>query len=50
MVKLSNNLGQNLWCTKGDTSTQMRNEKRYKFLISWVIKSWDASKYTAQQT
>ena len=46
MVTFSNNFGKNLWCT----FTQIMNEKKNKFLISKVIKSWVASKYTAQKT
>ena len=46
MVKISNSIGKNLWFT----FTQMLNEKKYKFLIFKVIKSWVANKYTAQQT
>ena len=43
MVILSNYFGKNLWCT----FTQILNEKKYKFLIFKVTKSWVASKFTA---
>ena len=46
MAILLNYFGKNLWCT----FTQILIEKKYKLLISKVIKSWVASKYTAQQT
>ena len=42
-VILSNYFGQNLWCT----FTQILNEKKCKFLIFKVTKSWVTSKYTA---
>ena len=45
-MKLSNNFGKNLWCT----FAKLLDEKEKKFLISKVIQSWIASKYTAQQT
>ena len=45
MVKVSNNFAKNLWFT----FTQILNEKK-KVLIFIIIKSWVASKYTAQKT
>ena len=42
LVIISNHFGKNLWCT----FTQMLNEISFIFKL---IKSWAASKYTAQQ-
>ena len=46
MLKLSNYFYKNLLYT----FTQMLNEKTIKFKMLEVIKTWVASKYTAQQT
>ena len=61
MVKCSNNFGNNLWCTFTQILQMKKKDTIKKILqtlygqkdqLPWntVIKSWVASKYTAQKT